>query len=265
MRLLLILSILLCTVLNVSAGPTGGGGGGGARSRTIKGIVVDSGNHKPLSQAVVYVGRIATGQRTGNDGAFSVTADSEPLVVMLRHWGYVPVLISVPPGTDSVTDAGTISLRQVKTDQDRAAVQAVDVAIFPELYHFYQRKGRYPSGLFLTPDELLRVGGNLINLIRQKQGFHFICFVNQRDEWDCGQERSRGRTSIMNANPTSAEQEPCLMLVWDNALGHQRTLDQYQMSDVLAVEAYPNPSVTPPDFAGSPCAALMLWIKPKNP
>lgn len=232
--------------------------------RTIQGIVVDSANHKPLSQVVVYVGRTATGLRTGNDGVFTVMADSQPLVVMVRHWGYVPVLISVGPGTDSVTNAGTVGMRQVKKDEDRAAVATVDMAVFPELYHFYQRKAHYKSALFLAPDDLLRVGGNLINLIREKQGFHFVCFVNKKDEWDCGQQASRGRTSIMNPNPTSAEQEPCLMTVWDNALSHQRTLDEYLMDDVLAVEAYPNPSATPPDFAGSPCAALMLWMKPKN-
>ncbi|HEY7192283.1 MAG TPA: hypothetical protein VH439_00935 [Gemmatimonadales bacterium] len=257
MRLVLSVSILLLSAASTTMAQR--------HPRTIQGIVVDSGNHKPLSQAVIYVGRIATGQRTGNDGVFTVTADSEPLVVMVRHWGYVPVIISVGPGTDSVTNAGTVGLRQVKKDEDRAAVANVDMAIFPELYHFYQRKAHYKSALFLTPDDLQRVGGNLINLIREKQGFHFICFVNKRDEVDCGQQASRGRTSIMNPNPTSAEQEPCLMTVWDNALSHHRTLDEYLMDDVLAVEAYPNPSATPPDFAGSPCAALMLWMKPQTP
>ncbi len=235
-----------------------------SHTRTIQGIVVDSANHKPLSQAVIYIGRIATGQRTGNDGVFTVTADSQPLVVMVRHWGYVPVLISVGPSSDSLTNAGTVEMRQVKKDEDRAAVANVDMAVFPELYNFYQRKAHVKAGLFLAPDDLQRVGGSLINLIREKQGFHFVCFVNHKGEWDCGEQRSRGRTSIMNPNPTSAEQEPCLMLVWDNALGHQQTLDEYLMDDVLAVEAYPNPSATPPDFAGSPCAALMLWMKPKN-
>jgi hypothetical protein len=68
----------------------------------------------------------------------------------------------------------------------------------------------------------------------------------------------------MNANPTSAEQQPCLLQLWFNAVGvgPQRTLDQIQMSDVLAVEAYATPGVTPPEFAGSPCAAVMLWMKP---
>ena len=255
MRFLLNLSILVLLNPHVMRAQS--------QHRRIQGIVVDSANHKPLSQAVIYVGRTATGQRTGNDGVFTVTADSEALIVMVRHWGYVPVLISVGPGSDSLANAGTIGLRQVKKDEDRAAVANVDMTIFPELYHFYQRKARYKSALFLTPDDLQRVGGNLINLIREKQGFHFVCFVNKKDEWDCGQQASRGRTSIMNPNPTSAEQEPCLMQVWDNALGHQRTLDEYLMDDVLAVEAYPNPSVTPPDFAGSPCAALMLWMKPR--
>jgi hypothetical protein len=33
------------------------------------------------------------------------------------------------------------------------------------------------------------------------------------------------------------------------------------MDEVLAVEAYPHPGVTPPEFMGSPCAAIMLWMK----
>jgi len=234
------------------------------RSRTITATVIDSTKHKPLSDAVVYLGRITTGQRTANDGAFRIAADTGAVLVMVRHWNYVPAIVALAPTSDTLTSLGTITLRQVKTDDDRAAVQAVDVAIFPELMHFYERKATYRSGLFLTPDDLQRVGGNLFSLIRQKPGFRFVCMVTRRGDWDCGQEAGRGRTSIMNANPTSREQEPCLLSVWDNSLGHQQTLDEYQMSDVLAVEAYPNPSVTPPDFSGSPCAAVMLWIKPRT-
>jgi hypothetical protein len=33
------------------------------------------------------------------------------------------------------------------------------------------------------------------------------------------------------------------------------------MDDVLAVEAYPDQAVTPQEFKGSPCAAIMLWMK----
>ena len=41
------------------------------------------------------------------------------------------------------------------------------------------------------------------------------------------------------------------MVLWTNAVGPQRTLDEIQMDDVLAVEAYPHqwsalPSVTQP-------------------
>jgi CarboxypepD_reg-like domain len=234
-------------------------------SRTITGTVVDSANHKPLSQAVIYIGRTPTGQRTGNDGKFRISADSGPHVLMLRHWGYVPAFVVVPNGSADTADAGTTSLRQVKTDQDRAAVENADVQAFPELATFYDHKANYRMGLFLTPDELQRVGGSLFNLIRQKANFHFICFMNRKGEVDCGQEASRGRTSIMNPNPTSREQEPCLMEVWTNAyanaMGMHSTLDQFQMDEVLAVEAYPNPGVTPPDFGGSPCAAVMLWMK----
>lgn len=236
-------------------------------TRAIKGTVVDSANHKPLSQAAIYILRTPTGERTAGDGTFRVTADTDITILMVRRTGYVPALVSVAPGASgSEADAGTIAIRQVKSDSDRAAVEDVDRKVFPELGRFYDRKAKYgkSGAVFMAPDDLQRIGGSLFGYIRQKPGFHYVCYVTQRGEWDCGEQRSRGRTSIMNPHPRSAEQQPCLLHVWYNAVGvgPQKTLDQLQMDDVLAVEAYPNPSVTPPEFAGSPCAALMLWMKP---
>lgn len=238
-------------------------------SRTLKGSVVDSADHKPLSQVAVHLGRTITGQRTGNDGTFRVSADTDVVWLMVRRPGYVPVLLGVPEGAAaSETDVGTIAVRQVKTDDDRAAVENLDRRVYPELRQFYDHRARYHNGaVFLAPDDLNRVGGSLFSYIRQKPGFHFLCYVTQRGEWDCGEQRSRGRTSIMNPNPRSAEQERCPLQLWFSSVGvgPQKTLDQIQMSDVLAVEAYPNPGATPAEFAGSPCAAIMLWMNPTNP
>ena len=231
-------------------------------SRTIKGTVVDSANHNPVSQAAIYLGRTATGQRTGHDGTFRISAAVGPLVLMVRRWGYVPALVTLPEGiAGTEMDLGATSMRQLKTDPDRAAAQDADVRMYPELARFYDHKARYRQGVFLTPDDLQRVGGSLFSLIRQKPGFHFICYVTRKGERDCGQQASRGRTYIMNPNPTSAEQQPCLLELWTNALGPRRTLDEVQTDDVLAVEAYPDPGATPQEFTGSPCAAIMLWMK----
>ena len=255
--------VTLAVTMVLAALDAASGQGG---SRTIKGTVVDSANHKPVSQAVISVGQTPTGQRTGDDGTFRVSAPQGALLMMVRRSGYVPALIVIPADTAATeTDLGTTSIRQVKTDADRAAVQQADVTMYPELAQFYDRKARFRQGLFLTPDDLQRVGGSLFALIRQKPNFHFICFETRRGEWDCGQQASRGRTSIMNPNPTSAEQEPCELEVWTNALGPQRTLDEFQMDDVLAIEAYPHPGVTPPEFGGSPCAAVMLWMRQSGP
>src|SRR6266487_475419 len=232
------------------------------RTRTIKGTVVDSAKHKPVSQAAIFIGRMPTGQRTGDDGTFHVSAPQGPLVVMIRRPGYIPVLTALAGDTSAAeTDMGTASMQQVKSDADRAAVQDADMKIYPELARFYDHKARFRQGLFFAPDDLLHGGGSLFTLIRQKPNFHFICVATQRGDLDCGQEASRGRTSILNPNPTSREQEPCVMHVWTNALGPQHTLDEILMEDVLAVEAFPHPGVTPPEFMGSPCAAIMLWMK----
>ncbi|HVH66873.1 MAG TPA: carboxypeptidase-like regulatory domain-containing protein [Gemmatimonadales bacterium] len=232
------------------------------RTRMLKGTVLDSAEHKPVSQAAVYIGRTTMGQRTGNDGTFRVSATVGPHALIVRRPGYIPLLITIPADTVAPeTDLGSLSLHQVKTDADQAAVQEADMRMYPELVQFYDRKAQYHQGLFLTPDDLQRVGGSLFALIRQKPNFHFICFVTRRGDVDCGQQLNRGPTSIMRGNPRSAEQERCLLVVWTNAIGPRRTLDEFQMDDVLAVEAYPSPGVTPPEFAGSPCASIMLWMK----
>ncbi|HKC39602.1 MAG TPA: hypothetical protein VKC15_08705 [Gemmatimonadales bacterium] len=244
--------VLVLAAVNVAAGQRG--------ARAITGTVMDSANHKPLSQAGVYLGRMPAGQRTGNDGKFSVSAPPDALLLLVRRSGYVPVIVEVPADT-VVTDVGAKSLRQVKTDEDRAAVENADVRMYPELAQFYDHKKGFRQGVFLAPDELSRLGGSLFTLIRQKPGFHFICIVTRRGDVDCGQEANRGRTSILDPHPTSREQEPCVMHVWTNALGPQHTLDEILMEDVLAVEAFPTPGVTPSEFAGSPCATIMLWMR----
>jgi hypothetical protein len=249
---------LVLTAVNAALGQGG--------SRTIKGTVVDSANQKPISEAVIYLGRMTIGQRTGDDGTFRLPAPTDPALLLVRRPGYVPAVIGLAEGdSGSEKDLGTVGMRKVNTDADRADAQNADVRMYPELAEFYDHKSTYRLGLFLTPDELQRVGGSLFALIRQKPNFHFICYVTRRGDVDCGQEASRGRTSIMNARPRSAEQEPCLMAVLTNALGQQHTLDEFQMSDVLAVEAYPHPGVTPPEFTGSPCATVILWMKHAGP
>jgi len=252
-------------VLATSLALTATASGQGA-TRTIKGTMVDSADHKPVSQAVIYLGRWSTAQRTGDDGKFRISAPKDPALLMVRRPGYVPaVILAVEGDSGSELDLGTTSMRKVKTDVDRADVQNADVSVYPELTQFYDHKTHYRQGLFFTPDDLQRVGGSLFTLIRQKPNFHFICYVTRRGDWDCGQQESRGRTSITNPNPRSAEQEPCLMVVLTNALGPQQTLDEFQMSDVLAVEAYPHPGVTPPEFTGSPCATVILWMRNGGP
>ncbi len=255
------LLVVLATSLALTATASGQGA-----TRTIKGTMVDSADHKPVSQAVIYLGRWSTAQRTGDDGKFRISAPKDPALLMVRRPGYVPaVILAVEGDSGSELDLGTTSMRKVKTDVDRADVQNADVSVYPELTQFYDHKAHYRQGLFFTPDDLQRVGGSLFTLIRQKPNFHFICYVTRRGDWDCGQQESRGRTSITNPNPRSAEQEPCLMVVLTNALGPQQTLDEFQMSDVLAVEAYPHPGVTPPEFTGSPCATVILWMRNGGP
>ena len=185
---------------------------------------------------------------------------------MLRRSGYVPALMAVAAvPAEQTTDLDTIRIREVKTDADRVAVQAADVRVFPELAEFYDHQAKYHGGLFLNPDEMEHQRGPIARVIREKPGFHFICIVNRKNEWDCGQQAGRGRASIMNDNPRSAEQQECDLDVWSNAKDLERPLNEITADEILALEAYPNPGATPPSYSGSSCAAIMLYMKPRAP
>jgi hypothetical protein len=231
-------------------------------NRTLEGVVIDSIDHKPVAQVAIYLGRTDTGERTAKDGTFSVSAAEEPVMLAARRPGYVPGFVPVPADTaGSETNLDTVRLRKVKTDADRAAVQQADVRMFPELAEFYDHKAKYHQGLFYAPDELERRGGTVVDLIREKPNFHFVCVVDRRGQWDCGQHLNRGRTSILRGNPGSAEQEPCPLGVWTNGRDVDRPLAEIVADQVLAIEAYPNPGATPEAFAGSSCATIMLYMK----
>src|SRR5260221_2692844 len=130
---------------------------GQGRTRTIKGTVVDWARPKQVSQAAIFIGRMFTGQRTGDDGTFHVSAPQGPLVVMIRRPGYIPVLTALAGDTSGTdTDMGAANTQQVKSDADRAAVQDADMKIYPELSRFYDHKARYRQGFFFQAEDGIR-------------------------------------------------------------------------------------------------------------
>src|SRR2546426_7807124 len=78
--------MLAMTLVLTAVGAAPGQGG----SRTIKGTVVDSANHKPVSQAVIHLRRMTTGQRTRDDGTVRVAAPQGSLGMMGPRAGVRP-------------------------------------------------------------------------------------------------------------------------------------------------------------------------------
>src|SRR6266446_6823450 len=83
--------VLVLAAVNLAAGQGG--------TRSITGTVMDSANHKPLSQAGGSFGRMPASQRTGNDGKFSMSGPPDALLLAVRRPGYVPVIVEVPADT----------------------------------------------------------------------------------------------------------------------------------------------------------------------
>lgn len=232
------------------------------QTRTVTGLVMDSASRKPISDVLVYLDRTDTNRRTGKDGRFQIAAAPTDTLVVVRRPGYVPGRVAVSPGADPL-EVGTVYLRQVKTDADRAAVDAEDQRLHPELAAFYERKGRLPQGYFFAPDEVQRTGARQpSDLLRRTQGLRSLCVRDRQGEPDCGQQSGRGtRGTGLNAG-FEASEPTCLTAVWQDGALARIPLDDISMGEVLAVEAYANMGTTPPEFAGSRCGVVAVWTQP---
>jgi hypothetical protein len=183
-------------------------------------------------------------------------------VLIARRSGYVPERIEVPAAENgSDIDVGTVNLRQVKNDADKATVRAFDIELHPGLAAFYDRKDKYRGGAFFTPDELERMAGSITQMVRARTGFRDICVANRQGQLDCG-KADRGPSTIMGSGTSSFEQQKmCFVRVWTDDVGPERALDDIRIDEILAVEAYPNTNLTPREFPGSDCATIRLWMK----
>ncbi|MBI4502604.1 MAG: hypothetical protein HY700_15770 [Gemmatimonadetes bacterium] len=232
-----------------------------AGSRTITGTAVDSASGKPLSGAMAYANRTIGGKPTGKDGRFALAAEPLEPFFVVRVPGYVPA--KVPwSNADSTGSVGRVRLRRVKGDQDRFAVQAEDIRVYPQLARFYDRKANLRQGAFLTPDEVkLRGTSSLRDVIRQMPGLQRMCLVTREGELDCGKSLDRGPTTILNQ---PAQPDVCVAAIWYYGFTGPThpSMEEVRMDEVIAIEGYERAGSTPAEFSGHNCGAMVLWMKP---
>ena len=227
-----------------------------SRQVSITGRVVDSASGKPLGGAAIYLARELRPENSESNGRFAVTYQA-PVELIVRRPGYVPFVAIVQPDSSTLPD---IRMRPVRTDSDRQVLREADLRIYPELRSFYDRRAEYRRGSFWTPDDLARAAGPVMALLRQQPSLRNICATNRKGEWDCGKS-NRGPSTIMGSGRSNfEEQRECTVRVWTNDVGG-RGLDEIPASEVLAMEAYPGPSDTPPGLGQSDCATVRLWMK----
>lgn len=232
-----------------------------AQDRAITGVVVDSSSNKPLVGATVYVGLEAAGNPTVKDGKFSVDKAGPGDLVVVHRAGYVPRPIAVPEGSGSV-DLGAVRMRQAKSTEDRAAVDAEDLRVHPFLADYHRRKAELTAGVFYNQEDIEVTGTrNLTEVIRRMPGFRIACIVDRQDQWDCGEDTKRGTTySGFRSSDTR-----CATAFWTTAGRLHSSAEEILTEDVAAIEAYAQPGSTPADFSGSRCGTVVVWMRHKTP
>ncbi len=224
-----------------------------AQQAVLVGTVLDSASNKPLADAVVYVGS-TPGEPTRKDGRFRVAVGPGAVVVVHRA-GYVPRGVTLPAAGD---DAGTVVLHKVKTDEDRRVVEMETLRVYPRLSGFFQRKQQFTAGFFFSPEEIAVSGARQPSeILRRAQGLRNICLADRQDAVDCGDPSKRGTTY---SGFRSGEVQ-CAAAIWTPEGKARGALDDMLVDGILAIEVYPQPGSTPPEFAGSRCATVVVWSR----
>ncbi len=221
---------------------------------TLTGTLVDTASGKPLSGAEIFFITDPSGQKSGKDGRFTVKArTAQETTLIFRKNGYVPVRASAGDGTD----LGMLYLRPIKGDTDIVAVDAFDLLVYPTLAPFYRRKREITQAYFFTPEEVARGGRMVSDVLRRNRALGNICLKQSTGELDCGVSAKRGTTY---SDFRSGEAAPCAVVNYVDGKRSDASVDELQISEVLAIEAYPLASITPREFADGRCGAVVVWL-----
>jgi hypothetical protein len=220
----------------------------------LTGTLIDTLSGKPLSGAEIFFVTDPAGQKSGKDGRFSVKRrDGQGTTLIFRKSGYVPIRAVA----SETGDLGTLYLRPIKGDSDVVAVDAFDMLVYPGLASFYRRKRELTQAYFFTPEEVARGGRTVSDVIRRNRALSGLCLKQATGDLDCGVSAKRGTTY---SGFRSGEEAPCAVINYVDGKRTESDLDDLQISDVLAIEAYPLISMTPREFQDGRCGAVVVWL-----
>jgi hypothetical protein len=227
-------------------------------SATLSGFVVDSGG-RPLRGAQILIADGSQRAVSGDSGQF-VLKGLKPgkTDVLVRVLGYGPATFSTV-----LRGARTRRIRVILTpvSVQLSAIVVRDSISDPLLARtgFYDRK-KTGAGTFLTPADIERRSASTVSdLLRMVPGLSV-------------QPAPGSATGSLPWSRRGAGMKPCLMELFIDGVkaeiggsgGMVTTLeDAISETEVGAIEVYPGPADTPPQFTGiaNACGSIVIWTK----
>jgi hypothetical protein len=224
----------------------------GARTgdAVLKGVVTTK-NGAPVVGAQVNVTGTIGAATTGADGAFTIgSLPSGTREAVVRKIGYAPTTQAV-----NLSARAPSTLNVVLGEAQALAVVKVEGKLDGGLSKigFTDRKD-VGMGIFFSPDQIEKIHPLLLtDVMRATAGIRVAPGANG--------------TMLQATRGAQGTSDACLNIFIDHARFEQANPGDVDAAiptvDLGAIEFYPSPSTTPPEFnvAGRGCATLLIWSK----
>ena len=222
-----------------------------SQQTTLVGLVRDS-SGIPISGVEVRLAGQDVYTRTNDLGGFRLASVPVGAIqISARRMGFAPALVDVTLRVGRI-DSLILSMTTLATNLPGVRIEDEYMARSRRLLAgFWERRSR-GFGQFITRDEIERRGPHdFVDIVRMQPGLQFI--------------EKNGRKAIRfgrGGRPLG----DCPPQYWvDGMRIEQATPDEFPPQDVEAIELYPGPSTTPPQFANrinaNTCGAIVIWTR----
>jgi hypothetical protein len=226
--------------------------------------VVDAQSHQPVADATVVLDDARILGATDSLGVLRASRlDAGAHAVRVGRLGYEPWVTSVTLTADA---AQTVNVAMQPVPSQLPTVGVTAQGVEARLLDFERRRAQ-GQGVFFTREQLdSNAGRTLVDLLRARSQARFVRAPNGAQFLASG---SQPAPDEFRGPPL-----PCLVQLYVNGTNvfvpdrHNPNeappdLQQYEVSDLAAVEFYAEPSQTPPEFrSGAPeCGTLVLWTR----
>lgn len=229
----------------------------GAPPATVRGVIFSGDDLRPVADAELLLDGVVVG-RSDSAGTFRFTAPSGAHTLTVRRVGYAPTVAELLLQPGDLLEIG-VTLPPHAVNLDPVVVEGRR-AQSPRLQEFSERRERFPTGKFLTRDELDRYPERrLSDIFRSVQGVSVTCI----DRWCTAYKLGPSGRVPSSLDPRAGACDLQVYLDGVPFFMGPQGIDELDPDVVAAIEVYVGASRVPAEFEtrNARCGVVAIWTR----